>query len=100
MKLKHLKIFKNFKKQTMSNEQFVVLVFDKMEKPLGTITGFSEKEISIFVESGRHNFYETDVFKSFMIENKLESTEIGSLAVARIIEDTGGFEHTPYQFKN
>jgi len=51
MKLKHLKIFKNFKKQTMSNEQFVVLVFDKMEKPLGTITGFSEKEISIFVES-------------------------------------------------
>lgn len=100
MKLKHLKIFKNFKKQTMSNEQFVVLVFDKMEKPLGTINGFSEKEISIFVESGRHNFYETDVFKSFMIENKLESTEIGSLVVAKIIEDNSAFEHTPYQFKN
>jgi hypothetical protein len=100
MKLKHLKIFKNFKKQTMSNEQFVVLVFDKMEKSLGTINGFSEKEISIFVESGRHNFYETDVFKSFMIENKLESTEIGSLVVAKIIEDNSGFEHTPYQFKN
>ena len=100
MKLKHLIFFENFTNTKMSNEQYDVLVFDKMEKPLGTIDGLSEKEISLFVESGRHNFYETDVFKSFITENKLEDTEIGCLVVTKRISDSDDFEHTPYQFKN
>ncbi len=102
MSLKHLKFFKNFTNSQMSNEQYVVLVFDNMEKPLGQIEGFTEKEISIFVESGRHNFYQSDVFKTFLEEKNIDVEEIDSLVVARkIISDTEElcFEHTPYQFR-
>jgi hypothetical protein len=73
-----------------------------MEKPLGQIEGFTEKEISIFVESGRHNFYQSDVFKTFLEEKNIDVEEIDSLVVARkIISDTEElcFEHTPYQFR-
>jgi energy-converting hydrogenase A subunit M len=73
-----------------------------MEKPLGQIEGFTEKEISIFVESGRHNFYQSDVFKTFLEEKNIDVEEIDSLVVSRkIISDTEElcFEHTPYQFR-
>lgn len=103
MKLKYIKLFENFNKNKMSSSHYVVLVFDKLENPVGKLSGFSEKEISVFSESGRHNFYETDVFKSFLSQSNLSIDSIGSLVIVREIETETGesvFEPTPYQFKS